>query len=132
MSVLGNERGATLMETAMAVGLLAIAALGIGHSTIGIQRATKTSHNATIAATVAADKLEELRAMDTSAVASGTDTVTVPEHPSWSFTRTWTVETNDDDGNVPLGTRRVQVIVNWSDYQDHQVFMSTLLREEPT
>lgn len=115
----------------MAVGLLAIAALGIGHSTVGIQRANKMSHNTTIGATVAADKIEELRALDPATLAGGIDTISMPEHPSWQFTRTWTVATNDDDGNVPVGTRRVQVVVTWSDYQGRQVAMSTLVREEP-
>jgi len=115
----------------MAVGLLAIAALGIGHSTVGIQRANKSSHNATIGATVASDKIEELRAVDPAALVSGTDTVSVPEHPAWQFTRTWTVATNDDDGAVPVGTRRVQVLVTWSDYEGREVSMSTLVREDP-
>lgn len=126
-----DQRGATLMETAMAVALLAIAALGISHSTIGIQRANKMSHNATIGATVAADKIEELKAVDPAVLASGIDTVTVPEHPNWQFARTWTVTTSDDDAGVPVGTRRVQVLVTWSDYEGRQVAMSTLLREEP-
>lgn len=127
-----GERGATLMETAMAVGLLAIAALGIGHVTVGIQRANKASHNATLAAALAADKLEELRALDAAGLAGGEDAVAMPDHPAWTFTRVWSVTDNDDDAGVPLGTRRIDVTVTWSERAGRQVTMATLQREDPS
>jgi Tfp pilus assembly protein PilV len=123
-----RERGATLLETSMAVGLLAIAALGIGHVTIGMQRANKASHNATIAATAAADKLEELRLVPVQKMANGADAIAMPDHPNWTFERSWTVTDSDTTHpDVPLGTRRVDVAVSWVDYKKHEVVMSTLM-----
>jgi len=32
---------------------------------------------------------------------------------------------------VPVGTRRVSVVVTWSDYEAREIAMSTLVREDP-
>lgn len=116
-----NEKGFTLIEVLVSMAVLAIILLGLAASATSVMQANKTSYFNTIAANLAQDKLEELRAKTPADVTSGgpvIDTVS-----GATFTRTWTVAADSPVG----GVKRIDVKVEWADYAPHSLNVSAVV-----
>lgn len=87
----GHARGFTYIELLLALALLSVGLLATLPLTLQGATSNAASRDLTVAATLAADSAETLRAVPLSALTSGNDVV--PVAPV-RFQRTWVVETN--------------------------------------
>jgi Tfp pilus assembly protein PilV len=121
------ERGYALLETLIALVILAFALAGLLMLMLSNVKTGFDARRFTAASALAQQKLEELRAAGYTAAASSTSNETLSEVGTTSgvrpFTRSWTV------ANVaPAGTKNVSIVVAWSDPQgSHQVQLSSIL-----
>lgn len=92
-----EEKGFTLIETLVAVALIAITMLALGQSVATADRSMKRGYRNSTALELAVQKLEQLGAVDPStlsAASGGTETLT---SNGISFTRVTTVTVNADN-----------------------------------
>jgi Tfp pilus assembly protein PilV len=80
----GEDRGFALMEAAIAGGLLAVAIVSLGQLLVVSVRAATAARQVTVAATLAAGKVEALRARRSPAGESGSERIR-------EYTRRWDV-----------------------------------------
>jgi Tfp pilus assembly protein PilV len=85
LRALGDTRGFLLLEALIAAAILATALLSLSQLIAFAIRATAAAGRMTDAALLAAQKVEELRAVSWGELQPGTDS------PAAGFTRTWTV-----------------------------------------
>ena len=113
--------GFTLVEVLVAVAILAVILLGLAASATSVVRANRTSYFNTIAANLAQDKLEELRAKTPADVIPGGPVVDTVYGAA--FTRSWTVAADS-----PMnGLKRVEITVAWTDYVPHSLIVSAVV-----
>lgn len=110
--ILKSNRGFTLVEVLIATVIVSIAFLGLSTLTIAAIRSLALSNHRTTAATLAQDKLEEIKndayANVTSAKYNTEGYNTIPDHPSYSRVVTITA------GPEP-NTRIITVAVSWKE-----------------
>ena len=122
------ESGYALLETFIALVILAFALAGLVMLMIGNMKAGFDARRFTAASVLAQQKLEEIRAAGyTAAVIGSNSDSALSEVGTTSgvrpFTRSWTVATG-----APTGIKNVSVVVAWSDQQgSHQVQLSSIL-----
>jgi Tfp pilus assembly protein PilV len=112
------ESGWSLIEVVIATTLFTFLVMGLSRSILSTRSAAALSANGSVAATLAYDKLEDLRRMSASATDLTAGTHVDPLSPLRAdgtaggiFTRRWTV--TDD---VPAaGMKRVEMRVSWID-----------------
>lgn len=106
------ERGSSFVELLAAVTVFAIVVLGLSPSLLSTRKVAGLGRNQSIAATLAEDKIEQIRAQSSGVVSSGSDGPLNADGSSGGiFNRAWTVTPN-----TPLaGTSRVVVTVSWRD-----------------
>lgn len=102
--------GFTLVETMIALFILAFALLAIGQMQIMAIQGNTLGNRMTAAVTLAQDKIEELRGLSYSQIVSGEDS-------SGVYTRVWDVQ----DDTPATGLKTVTVTVSWQDTIPHQV-----------
>ncbi len=118
-----HHRGFTLVEILVAIFTLTVVLLGLAPMAFNVLHYNNFSKNRTIAVGLAQSKIDDLRntaAADTTTLTSadnGNDTDGI-------FTRTWTIVGGADQ----LTT--VQVAVNWTDYTNHTITQTTLIRQD--
>jgi len=122
-------RGFTLLETFVALVILAFALAGLSMLMLGNMRTGLEARRATAAGALAQHKLEELRAAGYAATASSTSSETLAETGATTgvtpFTRSWTVGA----GSVS-GAKNVTITVAWSNQLgSHQVQLRSILAE---
>jgi Tfp pilus assembly protein PilV len=117
-----SASGFSVVEVIVALGIFSVAILGLAVGAITITRANKTSENHTIAANLAQDRLEQLKALTAttfSAVMTGCTSYTSPgcsesNLAGGAFSRSWQVIPNS-----PPGINSINVKVDWQDYTTH-------------
>ena len=123
----GRHRGFTLLETLVALSILAFALAGLSMLMLGNVQ-TGLDARRLAAAALAQQKLEDLRAFGYSA-ATGSGSETLSESGGTTsvtpFTRSWTVATGGT-----AGTKNLTITVAWSDQQgSHQFQLRSILAE---
>ncbi len=101
-----RARGFTLLDLMITMVVLAVGVLALGQLMPAGSRSLSRSRSVTTGTTLAAQKLEDLKALawTNSSLAAGTHSDT-----SGKYTRTWVIT-----DNTPLaGTRKVAVTVSW-------------------
>ena len=121
-----KNNGFTILEVVVAATVLSIGLLGVGRLMIGSMNANKTSHDMSIATTLAQEKIENLKQMAYLGIGMAGDTLTEPygtilNHPS--FERV--VEISSVSGTS--GVKSVTVRVSWKHLHHHSVELKTLM-----
>lgn len=122
-----SERGFSLVEVLMSIGIFTIVAGGLAASTVAAIKGNAVSRDVSAAATLVQEKIEFFRALDpTNAahqalMANGTDTVNSMARAGTKYTRTWTV-TQD---TPKYGMAVVGVTVEWRGPEHHSIGAAT-------
>jgi prepilin-type N-terminal cleavage/methylation domain-containing protein len=109
--------GFTLIETLIALVILAIALLALAGLMVTTTRNNSFGSHVTEASTFAQGTLETLRVARWTDIVSGNDTITGGN--GISYNRVWTVTTQPPSPNDVL--RVVTIAVNWSDTKNHSI-----------
>jgi prepilin-type N-terminal cleavage/methylation domain-containing protein len=119
--------GFTVIEIMVATSIFAIAVLGLAVGTNAVIRWNQTSFFHTVATNLAQDKLEDLKGRSIVNIGSCSSACEspVPTYQNVPFTRTWTVTANQ-----PIaGVSRIDVTVQWTDYQSRTVTLSAAVEQ---
>jgi len=128
MNSRGSAReGFTLLEVLVAMAIFSVAILGLAIGATSILRANQTSYFNTVAANLAQDKLEELKARTVANIISCSSNCDSPAltYKNVTFTRTWIVTANSPTN----GVNRLDVSVQWKDYTNHTLTASSAIRQ---
>ncbi len=114
---LKKDDGFTLVEILIAITIFSFAVLGLAIGTVSVIRTNQTSHLRTSAVNLAQARLEELRAMTSTAFSglscsSSTPCSDSPVASGVTFTRQWWITTN----SPVSGVNKIDVSINWTDY----------------
>ena len=118
-----NHKGLTLLEAVIAMALFMVAVLALAGVAVTASKGAAASRHLTVAATLAQDKLEEVRNTGYDAGASLETTEayeTIPDFPLYQ--RVVRIET----GRPVPGLQTATVKVSWADDR-HSVTVSTIL-----
>ncbi len=115
MPILGKQNGFTVLEILVAIIMLVIALLGMASVTVMVIKGNSYSKYTTTAATLANDKLEDLKhqAFDAGDLTEG-------EHQDADnplqalYTRKWQVGAARDVTGAKVGMKTISVMVDWS------------------
>jgi Tfp pilus assembly protein PilV len=107
-SRLRSQRGISLIETLVALGLFALTAATMGNFLVAQIRAASSNHLYTKAYALAEEELESTRALRFSDMVSDSRTVDVGAV-------TYTVDTNVQDDTPAHGLKKIQVDVSWAE-----------------
>jgi len=110
MTRLASQRGASFVELLTAVSLFAVTTVGLSPALLSTRKMAAMSKNRSIAAALAADKVEEIRA---GGGQSGNDTRNADGTTGGIFTRTWSTIGTNYSGVAFVN--EVQVTVSWPD-----------------
>lgn len=119
--------GFTLLEVLVAMAIFSVAILGLAIGATSIMKANQTSYFNTVAANLAQDKLEQLKATTVANITSCSSSCDspAPKYKNVTFTRTWTVTANSPTN----GVNRLDVSVQWKDYTNHTLTASSAIRQ---
>lgn len=114
---ISNDEGFTLVEILIALTIFSFAVLGLAIGTVSVIRTNQNSHLRSSAVNLAQARLEELRAMTSTAFSglscpSSTPCSDNAVASGVTFTRQWWITAN----SPVVGVNRIDVTVNWSDY----------------
>ena len=126
---LASDHGFTLAEVLVAMSLFSTAVLGLAVGATTVMRANQTSYFQTIAANLAQDQLEVLKAMTVAALpttctvlptidAANCSNTYTPPTLGVAFARQWQVLTVG-------GVIQINVQVTWADYRDQNLTISS-------
>jgi type IV pilus assembly protein PilV len=104
MMIHKRQDGFTLIEVLVSISLLTIALLGLCGATVMAMKGNSLSQMSTKATVMAKDKIEGLKNLNYTQVASGSDT------PEANYTRQWTVTNN----SPVTDTKTIAVTVSWT------------------
>ena len=123
MRRLRDTKGMTLLEVTIAIFLLAIGLLGLAGLQLVALRGDTLGHEATLATTLAKNKVAELEKADQ--VTEGADHY-IDKKNGVTYTRQWTVHSDPPQTTI----KRVEVQVSWQGAQaDRCVTVSTVMQE---
>jgi Tfp pilus assembly protein PilV len=117
-----NEGGFSFLELMESVTILLVGLLGLSSLTIGTIQGNGIAKRVTSGAVVAQDKIEEIRATAYDAIVADSDQVTVD---GVTYDRVWTV----CDACPIARTKEILVTVSWSDQEDREVTVETIVAE---
>lgn len=117
-----RQDGFSLIEILVAISIFTFAVLGLAAGTVSVTRTNQNSHLNGSAINLAQAKLEDLRAMTTTAFSGLSCTSSTPCSDSavasnTTFNRQWWITTNSP---VP-GVNRIDVNIAWTDYTSHSL-----------
>lgn len=108
-----NSKGFTLIEVLVALVILAVSLLALAGLMTTTTKNNAFGGNLTEAATLAQDRLEELRVTGWDNIVNGNDTNPIR---GLNYNRTWTVVLGPNSPLPPHDNeKRVTVTVNWND-----------------
>jgi len=116
-----SQRGFTLLETLVALGLFAIVLASLTPLLITTIQANARASRITKATCLAQDKLEVLRNTPYAAITSGSDTV-AEGGSTKAYARSWTVT-----AGPTATTKTVIMTVGWTDQRAGQVRLDTIV-----
>ena len=121
---MSSPRGFSLLEVLVALVILSISLLALAGLIVTSTRNNSSGNHMTEAATLAQDKLEQLRAVRWEAVPEGTYTDPAPQIGSTgiSYVRDWTVVANSV-------LKTITVTVNWQDTNNHSITLTSILSQ---
>jgi type II secretory pathway pseudopilin PulG len=115
---LASSRGSSLLEIVVAGAIFSFLVLALSPSMLNTRKAASLSGNASVATTLALDKLEQLRSLDSDNPQLSPGVQLDPLNPLRAegtnggiFTRRWTVVDDTPD----FGMKQVTVQVSWRD-----------------
>ena len=125
-----KSKGFTLIEILIAMIILSIAFLGLAGLMIQTTKNNSFGGRITEAATVAQDKLEELRATSWVAITAGSDRISVN---GMNFNRNWTIVPNAIVAPYTEPTlNTITIIINWNDQTNHTMrVISAIANPDP-
>ncbi len=115
-----KSKGFTLIEMLISLVILSIAFLALAGLMVQTTRNNSFGGRMTEAATLAQDKLEELRSLSWNTITPGGDEKT--GSMGTKYTRTWRVET---EGNL----KTIEVTINWDDQTSHSIKLLSLITQ---
>jgi prepilin-type N-terminal cleavage/methylation domain-containing protein len=116
---MASDKGFTLLEVLVALGLFVLALGSLPGVLIESVQSNAYARHLTAATNFGQDQIELIRNMDYTAVSSGTDH---PTEGGTTFTRRWTVS-----AGPTATTRKVQVLVSWTDKANRQVELDAII-----
>jgi type IV pilus assembly protein PilV len=123
MRRLHDAKGMTLLEVTIALFVLAIGLLGLAGLQLVALRGDTLGHEATLATTLAKNKMAELQ--ETDQLFDGTDQY-IDKSSGVTYTREWTLEVDSPQEDL----KTVKVQVSWRGVQvDRCVTVSTIIEE---
>ena len=125
-----KSRGFTLIEVLIAMVILSIAFLGLAGLMIQTTKNNSFGGHITEAATVAQDKLEELRSTSWVAITAGSDRMSVN---GMNFNRNWTIVPNAIVAPYTEPTlNTITIVINWNDQTNHTMrVISAIANPDP-
>jgi type II secretion system protein I len=123
MKSLMKSNGFTLIETLIALVILAFALLALAGLMVTTTKNNSSGGHITEAATFAQDKLEEFRATSWDSLLSGSDQK--KGAAGMNYHRTWSVVTSAD-GNL----KTVTLTINWMDRSSHSIRLLSAINKK--
>jgi Tfp pilus assembly protein PilV len=114
---LRRTRGFGLVEVVITTSIVVIGLLSVASIIVIVMQGNSFSRQITVAATLAHDKIEELRTLNYGSIISGNDT-------SPPFDRIWSITDNAPETDM----KTITVTVNWQGII-HHVEMRTIVRK---
>jgi len=122
-----RSKGFSLIEVLIALVILSISLLALAGLMTTTTKNNAFGSNMTEAATLAQDKLEELRVTDWNNIVDGNDTSSIR---GMNYNRTWTLVLSPNSPIPPNDNdKRVTVTVSWNDGVNRSIsFLTALTR----
>jgi len=122
MNFLRNSNGFTLIEILVALVILSISLLALAGLMVTTTKNNSFGSHMTEAATLAQDKLEELRAVRWLDIPEGTGSDQKSGATGISYARNWDVTAN--------GTlKAITITINWQDKANHSIRLVSVLSQ---
>lgn len=121
-----NSKGFTLIEVLIALIILAISLLALAGLMTTTTKNNSVGGRITEAATLAQDKLEELRASPWDSIPVNVTNSDSPEsRPGVQYERTWVASLNGSNPDL----KEIKITISWKDTTSHSLrFFSALAR----
>lgn len=119
-----KSNGFTLIEVLIALVILAISLLALAGLMTTTTKNNSTGGRITEAATLAQDKLEELRALPWDSIpVDEADSDTPESRPGVQYERSWVANLNNLNSDI----KEIQITISWTDVTSHSLrFFSAL------
>jgi Tfp pilus assembly protein PilV len=126
-----GEKGLSYTEVLMSLALVSIGVLGFSLNTVSVIRGNQRSADYTVAANLAQDKMEQLKAQPAlpdfdNCPAAGERGIAATGAPGGAYDRCWAVK----NSIVGSGLKEIVVIVSWKESEIRSVRLSTLVAVE--
>ena len=120
-----KSKGFTLIEVLVSLVILAISLLALAGLMTTTTKNNSVGGRLTEAATLAQDKLEELRALPWDTIPLNQTSDTPITRPGIQYNRSWTARLNAMNADI----KEIEIIVRWTDTTSHSMrFFSALSR----
>jgi type IV pilus assembly protein PilV len=117
-----GSKGFTLVEILVALVILSVSLLALAGLMVTTTRNNASGGHVTEAATLAQDKLEELRVTQWDRIVTGQDAAPKVGSTGVSYTRNWSVE---DNANI----KTITITVNWMDRIRHSISLLSVISQ---
>ena len=126
-----GEKGLSYIEVLMSLALVSVGVLGFSLNTVSVIRGNQRSADYTVAANLAQDRMEQLKAQPALAdfdncPAAGERGITATAAPGGVYDRCWTIK----NSLVGPGLKEIVVIVSWNESEIRSIKLSTLVAVE--